>query len=114
MIVDVEVSEPMAAEMIEKGSVAVDGISLTINSCGKMGFSVSIIPTRPKITTIGFKKVGDLVNIETDMLGKYVKKFLAGQRSSANDAGAEDESDISISFLAQKRFFITAAKLGLV
>ena len=104
VIVDIEVSEPVAAEMIEKGSVAVDGISLTINSCGDKGFSVSIIPHTAKITTIGFKKVGDLVNIETDMLGKYVKKFLSGQRSSANDAGAEDESDISISFLAQNGF----------
>ncbi len=104
VIVDIEVPEVLAYEMIEKGSVAVDGISLTINRCWMNGFSVSIIPHTAKITTIGFKKVGDRVNIETDMLGKYVRKFLAGQGKSANDAGADERNDISISFLAQNGF----------
>ncbi len=61
--------------MIEKGSVAIDGISLTINQCSHTDFSVSIIPHTAKLTTIGFKQAGDPVNIETDMIGKYVKKI---------------------------------------
>ncbi|MGD9825463.1 riboflavin synthase [Desulfobacter sp.] len=107
IIYDIQVPENIADEIIEKGSVAVDGISLTINQCWKNGFSVSIIPHTAKITTIGFKNVGDRVNIETDMLGKYVKKFLSGQRksaNSANDAGADAGADISMSFLARNGF----------
>ncbi len=107
IIYDIQVPENIADEMIEKGSVAIDGISLTINQCWKNGFSVSIIPHTAKITTIGFKNVGDRVNIETDMLGKYVKKFLSGQRKSANstnDTGADAGADISMSFLARNGF----------
>lgn len=107
IIYDIQVPENLADEMIEKGSVAIDGISLTINQCWENGFSVSIIPHTAKITTIGFKNVGDRVNIETDMLGKYVKKFLSGQGTrakSANDAGAYADSDISMSFLARNGF----------
>lgn len=107
IIYDIQVPENLAEEMIEKGSVAIDGISLTINQCWENGFSVSIIPHTAKITTIGFKKVGDRVNIETDMLGKYVKKFLAGQgrnAKSANDAGGDANSDISMSLLARNGF----------
>ena len=59
VILDVTVPELLAAEMIEKGSVAIEGISLTINSCRDNGFQVSIIPHTAKITTIGLKQVGD-------------------------------------------------------
>ncbi|MDX9964471.1 riboflavin synthase [Desulfobacter postgatei] len=107
IIYDIQVPENLACEMIEKGSVAIDGISLTINQCWENGFSVSIIPHTAKITTIGFKNVGDRVNIETDMLGKYVKKFLSGQgkgAKSANDADADADLDISMSFLARNGF----------
>ena len=62
--------------MIHKGSVAVDGISLTINQCSAGNFEVSIIPHTAELTTIGVKNVGAPVNIETDMIGKYVEKFL--------------------------------------
>jgi riboflavin synthase len=64
---------------IEKGSIAVDGISLTINHCGDRFFEVNIIPHTASETTLQRKKVGDLVNIETDMLAKYVEKFVRGQ-----------------------------------
>src|SRR3990167_8879213 len=62
--------------MIEKGSVAVDGISLTIVDVVGGVFSVALIPYTLTLTTMGFKKVGDQVNIEIDMLGKWVKKIL--------------------------------------
>jgi len=62
--------------LVEKGSVAVDGISLTIVDILKDGFTVVIIPHTAKLTTIGFKGPGDTVNIEVDILGKYVARFL--------------------------------------
>ena len=65
--------------MIEKGSVAIDGISLTIVDVVGGVFSVALIPYTLTLTTMGFKKVGDQVNIEIDMLGKWVKKILKKQ-----------------------------------
>ena len=61
---------------VEKGSVAVDGISLTIVDVLKQGFTVVIIPHTAKLTTMGFKGPGDTVNIEADILGKYVVRFM--------------------------------------
>ena len=65
---------------IEKGSIALDGISLTINDCQDTYFEVNIIPQTAQETTILRKKVGDLVNVEMDMIGKYVEKFLTSQK----------------------------------
>ncbi len=76
MIVVIKVSESLSRYMIQKGSVAVDGISLTINQCSAGSFEVSIIPHTAGLTTIGFKAAGAAVNIETDMIGKYVERFL--------------------------------------
>jgi riboflavin synthase len=70
-------TEPWIAEyLVEKGSVAVDGISLTVVDVLRDGFSLVIIPHTAKLTTIGFKGPGDRVNVEVDILGKYVSKFL--------------------------------------
>jgi riboflavin synthase len=69
------VPEALLRYIVQKGSVAVDGISLTVNACKRGAFDVSIIPHTAKMTTMGFKKVGDSVNIETDILGKYVERF---------------------------------------
>ncbi len=78
VIISVEVGESLAQYMIIKGSVAMDGISLTLNTCESDNFSVSIIPLTAKLTTIGLKNKGDRVNIETDMIGKYVSRFMSG------------------------------------
>lgn len=64
-------------EMVVKGSVCVNGVSLTIAKMDEGGFSVSLIPTTLKETTLGTAKVGDVVNIETDVITKTVKKQLA-------------------------------------
>jgi riboflavin synthase len=61
---------------VAKGSIAVDGISLTVNSCEGDRFYVNIIPHTAEKTTLTGKKAGDSVNIETDILGKYVEKLL--------------------------------------
>ncbi len=62
--------------VVAKGSIAVDGISLTVNSCEGDRFYVNIIPHTAEKTTLAGKKAGDSVNIETDILGKYVEKLL--------------------------------------
>ena len=69
-------SKELAAAIVEKGSVAIDGISLTEVDVDGDKFSVSLIPHTLEITTLGTKKKGDRVNIETDVLSKYVAKSL--------------------------------------
>ncbi len=76
LIFGVEIEERWSRYVVEKGSVTMDGISLTVNRCEKNLFYVNIIPHTAQVTTIGSRKVGDEVNIETDILGKYVEKFL--------------------------------------
>jgi len=77
IIVTVTVAEALTRYMIVKGSVAVDGVSLTINHLEAGRFIVSIIPHTAGLTTIGFKQKGERVNIEADLIGKYVEKFLS-------------------------------------
>ena len=72
----VEADAQLCRLIVEKGSVAVDGISLTVNRCEKNRFYVNMIPHTARMTTLGFKKMADLVNIETDIIGKYVEKLL--------------------------------------
>lgn len=76
------VPEPLSRLMVSKGSVAVDGISLTVVHVERERFSVALIPHTLSVTTLGARKVGDCVNIETDILGKYVQKLLACGASS--------------------------------
>jgi len=76
VIISIAVPESLSRYVIPKGSVAVDGISLTVNDCSHDRFSVSIIPHTSKLTTLGFKKKGEVVNIEADMIGKYVERFV--------------------------------------
>jgi len=66
-----------------EGSVAVDGISLTVVEVSKDSFSISIIPFTQENTTLGTKKVGDLVNIETDLIGKYVERILTAKKDKS-------------------------------
>ncbi|MGD8700980.1 MAG: riboflavin synthase [Desulfosarcina sp.] len=103
IVITYSVPESLSRYMIEKGSVAVDGTSLTINRCDSTSFEVSIIPLTADQTTVGLKKVGDPVNIETDMIGKYVERFLLRQKA------ADHESDntgggIDRAFLAKSGF----------
>lgn len=82
------IDEALARYTIEKGSIAVDGISLTINDCQDTHFEVNIIPQTAQQTTILKKKAGDLVNIETDMIGKYVEKFFQKGKLSRQEKGS--------------------------
>ena len=64
---------------VAKGSITVDGISLTINVVSEQGFSVTIIPHTAKVTILGLKQVNDTVNLESDLIGKYVERLLQGR-----------------------------------
>ena len=70
------VPKELASHLASKGSVAVDGVSLTLVQCEKELFSVALIPYTLKVTTLGARKTGDKVNIETDILAKYVQRLL--------------------------------------
>ena len=76
------VPAPLARLLVPKGSVAVDGISLTVVNVEKDRFSVALIPHTLEVTTLGIRNVGDPVNIETDILGKYVERLLEGRIGS--------------------------------
>jgi riboflavin synthase len=71
----------LAAQMVSKGSVAVDGVSLTLVDVTRDGFSVALIPHTLAQTTLGFKQPGATVNLETDLLAKYVFKFMQSYQS---------------------------------
>lgn len=74
---------PIAQLMVPKGSVAVDGISLTVVTVEDEKFSVALIPHTLSVTTLGRRHVGDTVNIENDILGKYVQKLMVPRERSS-------------------------------
>ena len=74
----IRVPTPLADLMVAKGSVAVDGVSLTVVSVETERFTIALIPHTLAATTLGQQHLGRTVNIETDILGKYVKKLMAG------------------------------------
>ena len=86
-----EVVAELGRYIIEKGSVAVNGVSLTVNRCDEQSFDVNIVPHTARWTTIGTWRVGDEVNIEVDIIGKYVERFVRTmQESDAPSTGGVD------------------------
>jgi len=86
--------------IIEKGSITIDGISLTVNSCSSGSFSVSVIPHTIQVTTLGMLKNGSTVNLEVDIIGKYVEKLL-----SVESSDSVKTSGINPAFLAENGYF---------
>lgn len=84
--------------IVEKGSVAIDGISLTVAKVTDSSFSVSIIPHTAEQTVLSYKKIGDTVNLENDIIGKYVEKLMNPQNSPKEPNG------ITMEFLAKNGF----------
>jgi len=72
----IEAPQEILRYCVVKGSITVDGISLTINDVSNNGFSVAIIPHTAKVTTLGLKQVNDTINLESDLIGKYVERLL--------------------------------------
>jgi riboflavin synthase len=81
---EIEAPPDVLRFLVKKGSVAVDGISLTVVDILKDGFTLIIIPHTAGLTTLGFKGPGDTVNLETDILGKYVAKFMNREEDKNN------------------------------
>lgn len=92
------VEENLIKYIVEKGSIAIDGISLTIAKVNKKNFSVSIIPHTAQETILSHRLVGDIVNIENDVIGKYVEKLISFEKSK------KDESNITMDFLIKNGF----------
>ncbi len=99
---EVECSPELMELIVEKGSICIDGISLTVAKTAKDSFSVSLIPHTASITTMKKRKRGDLVNLETDIIGKYVKKLMSVQASQPSSESQNNA--ISMQFLAENGF----------
>lgn len=79
----------MTRYLVPKGSVAIDGISLTVNNVSGVSFSVAVIPHTAAMTTLSGRKAGDRVNVETDIVGKYVERLLGGRTGAAGGVTLE-------------------------
>ena len=93
------ISRSLIKYVIEKGSISINGVSLTVNSCTEERFTVSIIPHTLAVTTLGGLRQGDMVNIEVDIIGKYVEKLLMDKTVQAGT-----DSKINSAFLAEHGF----------
>ncbi|TKA12521.1 riboflavin synthase [Actinacidiphila oryziradicis] len=82
-IVKISLPADLSRYVVEKGSITVDGISLTVVDAGSDYFTVSLIPTTLALTTLGIKQAGDPVNLEVDVLAKYVERLLGADRAEA-------------------------------
>ena len=98
----------MLKYIVEKGSIAIDGISLTVARLTDDSFSVSVIPHTGEETTLLTKKPGDIVNLENDIVGKYVERLLnfnTSQKSPTdNKTDRSTNSKITMDFLAENGF----------
>ena len=83
LVYRIEAPHELLRYIVEKGSIAVDGISLTVTETDDAGFGVSLIPHTAKMTTLGYKHAGDKVNLETDILARYVEKMLGLNKDSS-------------------------------
>jgi len=98
IVIRIEAPETVLYYLINKGSVAIDGISLTVVEVGSKDFTISLIPHTMSLTTLGLKNVGEMVNLEVDMLARYVESFV--NKKIVKDKG----KDISVEFLAANGF----------
>ncbi len=98
--VEISADKGILSLIVEKGSIAIDGISLTVASLTADSFSVSVIPHTGSQTTLLSKKAGDIVNLENDIIGKYVQRLMQAQ----TDTDKKPESRITEDFLAQHGF----------
>ncbi len=96
-VVTIGADKELIYYIVEKGSIAIDGISLTVMKVGKTSFSVGIIPHTSGETTLTEKAPGDIVNLETDIIGKYTEHFLKDKKPSAAE-------EITLEFLAENGF----------
>jgi riboflavin synthase len=105
-VVTVEAPRHVLDLMVEKGSIAVDGVSLTVVEVGPASFTVSLIPHTVANTVLLEKRAGDVVNLENDIVGKYVEKLLSRQGASSRRGGGTDgpAGGISLEYLQANGF----------
>ena len=84
-VVDVSMPTGLARYLVDKGSITIDGISLTIVSVDEAGFTVALIPHTLEVTTMGARQAGDRVNLEVDVLAKHVEKLLQTTHITGKD-----------------------------
>jgi riboflavin synthase len=99
-----EIDPELGRYIVAKGSITVDGISLTVNRCETNRFYVNIIPHTAVATTLGFKKVADEVNIETDILARYLEKLLVGKKEGASVPMSGSAGGVDLEKLARYGF----------
>ena len=104
ILLTVRASADVLRYIVEKGSVALDGISLTVARVSAADFTVSLIPHTREITNLREKRVGSRLNIETDILGKYVEKLLPGVRTRGESDAPKSAGGITMDFLRQQGF----------
>jgi len=80
-VVEIAAPASLLRYVVEKGSICVDGVSLTVTEVSPSSFTVSLIPTTMELTTLGFRRPGDVVNLEVDVLAKYVERLLADRET---------------------------------
>lgn len=101
----VTTEEALLRYIVEKGSITIDGISLTVAQVGETSFRVSTIPHTREVTTLSVKKEGSVVNLECDIIGKYVEKLLLGKNTSGTGMKENTKSErISEQFLLENGF----------
>lgn len=88
-VLKIAISRSLRPFIVEKGSITVDGVSLTVNQVGEEDFSLTIIPHTGMNTTLGQKKIGEEVNLETDLIGKYVVQFLSRREDGSSRPGSK-------------------------
>jgi riboflavin synthase len=96
----VRAPDDLAKYISEKGSITVDGISLTVNAIDGALFSLNIVPHTVQETNVGSWQVGSIVNLEVDLLARYLERLLLGDKAAQSTA----KSDISLEFLAKHGF----------
>ncbi|MEV8311369.1 riboflavin synthase [Streptomyces flavidovirens] len=89
-VVKVSLPADLARYVVEKGSITVDGVSLTVVEAGDDYFTISLIPTTLDLTTLGIKQAGDQVNLEVDVLAKYVERLMGADRSGQQEPGQKE------------------------
>ncbi len=104
LVVGIETGPGLDRYVVAKGSVTLDGISLTVNRCEKNRFYVNIIPHTATATTLGFKKAGNEVNIETDILARYVEKLIAAKPDDPLGPTEETAGGVNLEMLARYGF----------
>lgn len=97
-IIKIKAGQDILKYIINKGSIAIDGISLTVMEINDLDFAVSIIPHTGNMTTLFEKNPGDIINLECDMIGKYVEKLIRNSHSGSNT------SKISMEYLGEHGF----------